>query len=62
MFGGDGNHNQQIDTNDKDLSWESAVGEKGYLFGDYNLDGEIDNQDKNDIWIHNGSKVSQVPD
>jgi PKD repeat protein len=61
MIGGDGNHNEQIDSNDKDASWENQAGEKGYLFGDYNLDGEADNKDKDDIWVPNQGKSSQIP-
>jgi len=61
MYGGDGNHNGQIDTNDESGAWESAAGEKGYLFGDYNLDGEANNQDKDDIWEPNSGRVSQIP-
>ncbi len=61
MIGGDGNHNQEIDANDKLSSWENQAGEKGYLFGDYNLDGELNNLDKDDIWRLNEGKNSQVP-
>ncbi len=61
MFGGDGNHDWQIDASDKIDSWDPDAGEQGYLFGDYNLDGEVNNQDKDDIWVPNNSKVSQVP-
>ncbi|MCD4731232.1 MAG: trypsin-like peptidase domain-containing protein, partial [Bacteroidales bacterium] len=46
MIGGDGNHDGQVDSNDKSPLWEGQAGERGYLFGDHNLDGESNNQDK----------------
>lgn len=61
MIGGDGNHNEQIDSGDKSSSWETEAGKNGYLFNDYNLDGEANNQDKDDIWVPNEGKSSQVP-
>ncbi len=61
MYGGDGDHNGTINGNDKASAWESAAGTKGYLFGDYNLDGEAKNQDKDDVWLPNQNRVSQVP-
>ena len=35
---------------------------KGYKLGDFNLDGNIDNLDKNDFWFPNVEKESQVPE
>lgn len=61
MYGGNGDHNGQINTNDKANAWDLEAGEKGYLFGDYNLDGDANNQDKDDIWVPNQNRVSQVP-
>ena len=61
MIGGDGNHDGQVDSNDKSPLWENQAGENGYLFGDHNLDGEANNQDKDDIWVPNEGKSSQVP-
>jgi hypothetical protein len=30
--------------------------------GDYNLEGQVNNPDKNDYWLINFDKSSQVPD
>jgi PKD repeat protein len=62
MIGGNGvPQDNTVNSSDKSL-WNSDAGTKGYLFSDYNLDGETNNPDKNDIWIPNEGKVSQVPD
>jgi len=32
------------------------------LDGDYNLDSEVNNQDKNSIWEENSGRSSQIPE
>ena len=53
MIGGDivaeGSINELYDM----LFWILQSGSSGYLNGDVNLDGQVDNQDKNDIWFEN---------
>jgi hypothetical protein len=62
MFGGEGNKDKSIDSDDKTLVWEIQAGENGYLDGDFNLDSEVDNQDKNSIWEQNTGISSQIPE
>ena len=34
----------------------------GYLYGDFNMNGDVDEIDKNSFWTQNTGKSSQVPD
>lgn len=62
MAGGDADASGSVDPNDK-IIWETSCGTKGYLPGDFNFDGEVNNKDKNDLWILNsGYLSSQVPE
>jgi hypothetical protein len=61
MFGGDGNGEGNITNNDYISVWKPASGTKGYQNADYNLNGQVDNKDKNDIWLNNNNISSQVP-
>lgn len=61
LFGGDGNADGIINIDDKTTVWSIEVGGKGYLNGDFNMDTQTDNSDKNDIWQNNNSKSSQIP-
>jgi hypothetical protein len=61
MAGGDGNADKVINLDDKINFWSLFVGSKGYLSGDYNLSGQINNLDKNEIWLENLNKFSSVP-
>lgn len=36
---------------DKDSSWVIQSGKKGYIEDDINLDGQINNIDKNEFWL-----------
>jgi hypothetical protein len=38
------------------------AGKQGYLNGDFNMDSQTDNFDKNEMWYSNPGKESQVPD
>ncbi len=62
MFGGDGDRNGTINSIDKSAIWTIQAGAGGYIESDYNLDSQSNNQDKNDIWLPNEGKASQVPD
>lgn len=61
MVGADADANGQIDIDDK-YSWMTQAGLSGYLSGDFNLDTQSDNKDKNEIWINNSEINGQVPD
>lgn len=61
MMGGDGDGNGQVELVDKTATWQSQAGKTNYFSGDYNLDGQVDNSDKNDIWIENNNTSSQIP-
>jgi len=61
MIGGDGDADEKIDMIDKDVIWNSFAGTKGYLKGDFNLDGQANNYDKNEIWLINIGSFSQLP-
>ena len=60
MFGGDGSGNGSINNPTDIDAWKFNAGEKGYFYGDYNLDSEVDNNDKNDICVPNIGQSSQV--
>jgi len=62
MISGDGDSDGTIHQSDLDVIWKTEVGHSGYLMGDYNLDNQVDNVDKNDIVIPNGGFDCQVPD
>jgi hypothetical protein len=62
MAGGDADANGTVNIEDK-LTWEIFSGAKGYFLEDLNFDGQINNPDKDDIWILNtNTKSSQVPE
>jgi hypothetical protein len=60
MVAGNGNHDGIINLNDKN-QWTSYAGQKGYLDSDYNLDAQVNNPDKNDMWNSNQTFTSQIP-
>ncbi|MEZ5195949.1 MAG: hypothetical protein R2764_05995 [Bacteroidales bacterium] len=62
MVGGDGNSDGEVTQFDKTNSWNLEAGSEGYKAGDYNLDSQVGNQDKNNILMNNLTKVSQVPE
>ncbi|MCD4790218.1 MAG: hypothetical protein K8R37_09485 [Bacteroidales bacterium] len=62
MTGGDGDANGLVESADKTNSWLPDAGTNGYKVSDFNMDTQIDNKDKNDIWHFNLGKESQVPD
>jgi PKD repeat protein len=61
MTGGDGDHDGVIGTTDYSPAWETEAGTSGYLESDYNLDMQSDNIDKDEIWLPNSGKGTQVP-
>jgi hypothetical protein len=62
MMGGDADYNQQVTTQDKLGFWDPNVGMPiGYDAADFTLDGQIDNQDKNQTWVKTIGASTQVP-
>ncbi len=60
MIGGDGDANGIIDESDK-VIWTSQAGESGYKSSDYNLNGQVENMDKNEVWEQNIGDSTQLP-
>ncbi len=61
MYGADGAPNQLINLADKTTVWNSQVGTKGYIMGDFNLNGQVNNPDKNNVWVPNLGQGTKVP-
>lgn len=61
MTAGNSNSDGVIDQNDK-IIWSTEAGDNGYLSSDNNLNGQVNNQDKNDSWYPNNGGYSQIPD
>lgn len=61
MIGGNGDASSTIDSNDQISVWMIEAGLKGYLSGDFTLDGQANNKDKNDIWFPNIGKQKILP-
>ncbi len=53
MIGGDCDANGWINILDKNENWTNEAGEAGYYSCDANMDTEINNIDKDEIWIQN---------
>lgn len=62
MVSGDGNGDGIINMDDKLEAWSIMSGFQGYNAGDYNLNTQIDNNDKNDFWLPNIIFQSQIPE
>jgi len=60
MVAGDADANGFINTSDHNI-WKTKTGQAGYNTTDYNLDTQTENKDKNDLWLDNIGKSSQVP-
>ena len=61
MFGGDSNGSGWIYDGDMSINWSPFAGETGYQSADCNLDGQVDNKDKNDVWFNGYNMHSQIP-
>jgi hypothetical protein len=62
MIGGDANGNGTIETTDITPEWQNEAGQTGFYPCDLNLDGEIDNKDKDDCWQPNIGSGCMVPE
>jgi uncharacterized protein (TIGR02145 family) len=61
MFAADGNVDGTIDEFDITGTWATDAGNSGYLNGDFDLDTQADNKDKDDVWLVNEGEECQVP-
>ena len=61
MAGGDADANGTVENADKTI-WLQNAGTAGYNASDYNMDIQINNNDKNDIWFKSIGKDSRIPD
>ena len=62
MIAGDANADGEVNLPDKSIDWTMQAGKTGYLSSDFDLNGLVDNQDKNNFWGKNYSRISQVPE
>ena len=60
MYGGDSRPDGSIDNLDKAV-WTNSAGTTGYLPADNNMDTQVDNKDKDDIWVPNNGSGTHVP-
>jgi hypothetical protein len=60
MAGGDQNADGNVDFTDIS-AWKTNAGTTGYQSSDFDLNNQVNNKDKNNIWVENGSLSSQVP-
>jgi hypothetical protein len=61
MIGGDSDANGIVEMNDKDTKWSLEAGVKGYFDSDLNLDTQVNNPDKVELWEPNLNSESQIP-
>ncbi len=62
LWGGDSNGSGLVFDGDVYWDWKPYAGKSDdYFDADYNLDGQMDNKDKNDVWVIGYNKYSQIP-
>lgn len=61
MYAADANADGNINLIDKAI-WTNQAGTQGYNPTDFNMDGQVNNPDKNDNWLPNEREESQVPE
>jgi hypothetical protein len=61
MYSGDADGNGTVNASDKAI-WSAASGKQGYHGGDFDLNSQVDNTDKNDRWLVNLNKASTIPE
>ncbi len=61
LWGGDSNGTGWVYDGDIYYLWKPYAGEKGYRDADFDLNGQLDNKDKNDVWFDSYNKYSQIP-
>jgi hypothetical protein len=61
MIAGNENGDDIIDMTDKS-GWTTDAAKSGYRAADFDMNGRVNNQDKNDLWLLNTGSQSQVPE
>ncbi len=61
MIAGDSDGNGIIEDPDKLVNWNTEAGMPGYLDSDFELNSQVNNTDKNNFWIPNYLKATQIP-
>ena len=61
LYGGDANGDGAINNTDATVTWFSQAGSFDYLSADCNEDTQVDNKDKNEMWLINKGEDNQVP-
>ncbi|MEZ4687324.1 MAG: DUF5011 domain-containing protein [Bacteroidia bacterium] len=61
LYGGDADHNGQIQNTDNVMEWIPSAGSAGYKPADFNLDGQVQNSDLIYFWLRNAGRGSAVP-
>jgi len=62
MMSGDGDGDGNVTELDIQNVWYLHAGESGYNAADFNMDGEIENPDKDDQWLPNFGSGSFIPE
>ena len=62
IIAGDSDGTGDVANSDKDNVWNIQSGTGGYLEGDYNLNNNVNNKYKNDLWFKNNGKVTYIPE
>jgi hypothetical protein len=62
MISGDGNGDGQTNNKDKNDEIPLQLGQTGYKSCDFNLDGEVNADDKSIYWKNNSGKGTQIPE
>ena len=60
MAGGDNDADGDVDLTDI-ASWKTDAGNAGYKSTDFDLNTQVSNSDKNDVWVENTTIIGQVP-
>jgi hypothetical protein len=60
MAGGDNDADGDVDLTDK-ATWSANAGTAGYKPSDFDLNSQVNNTDKNDVWVENTTLTTQVP-
>ena len=61
MIPGNGLNDDQINNQDKGDVWYIQLDQTGYMEGDFNMDGNVNEIDKN-MWVPNSGKGSRLPE
>ena len=61
MVAGNGVCDNEINNTDKTNCWMIEAGLSGYYYGDFDLNGNVDNKDKDEHWVDNIGKICSLP-